>query len=78
MCAFSSPGILSKVVIVTILSDIRYEREAATDPDNGELSRMGALSVAPCWLAAESVLSSPWLPPRSALTVQSPCRTESR
>jgi hypothetical protein len=64
--AFDSPGSVSKVLIVALLSvDPMMMRGADRATNNGNVPRgSSALSGAPNWLAAESV-SAQWLPPRS-------------
>jgi hypothetical protein len=57
ICVFDSPGSVSAVIIIALLSDIDKRKGAATGHNNGNVLRgcFARYACAPSWLAAESV-----------------------
>ncbi len=73
---FDSPGIVSRVFIITLYPEIRQMREGQTRAtNNGNVLRgSSTLSGAPNWLAAESVSATQSLPPRCKMRMHAQCQ----
>jgi len=76
MVVFDSPGSVSRVFMIALLSRDPTNREGKTRAtNNGNVPRgSSTLSGAPNWLAAESASATKCLPPRCKMKVHAQCQ----